>query len=284
MHYKLVKAVIKVSRTGNLLIIALTQLLASAFLISGETMASSLMNKRLWLLMFSTAAIAAAGNIINDYYDIKIDLINKPEKVVVGKDLKRRKAMALHTLFNIMGIAIGALLSWKIALVNLTSAFALWYYSNQLKRKAFIGNVVVAALTGMSIWIVGLLYSKFSMLLLLYTLFAFFFNLIREIVKDIVDMSGDKTFGCTTLPIIWGIRKTKRFMLWVTGVYYLTLLGLTAWYQDIQIMAFTSLLILPVGFIFYFLLKADTRKKFRKITVYTKIIMLLGVLSMALWI
>ena len=92
--------------------------------------------------------IAAAGNVINDYYDIKIDYVNRPNQVVVGRYLKRRAILFIHAGFNTLGILGGFLISWQIGLVNILAAGLLWLYSNQLKRLPLWGNLTVAILTG----------------------------------------------------------------------------------------------------------------------------------------
>src|SRR5690606_19798788 len=136
-------------------------------------------------------------------------LINKPERVVIGKSITRRYAILYHTLLSAAGVLLGFILSWKIAAVNIASANILWWYSNSLKRQPFIGNFVVALLTGIAIWLVDSLYKTGHMLIITYASFAFFITLIREIIKDMEDLKGDLTFGCQTLPIVWGMRRTK---------------------------------------------------------------------------
>src|SRR6185436_376966 len=130
------KALIKVTRFWNLLIIALAQLF-TAYCLVGYF---SVLSWKLYALSVSTTLIAAAGYIINDYYDIKIDLINKPDRVVVGKSMRRRYALFFHWLLSLMGVSLGFLLDWKIGLINTFSGFLLWWYSNFLKRKPFVGN------------------------------------------------------------------------------------------------------------------------------------------------
>ncbi|MFM6347881.1 MAG: UbiA family prenyltransferase, partial [Dolichospermum sp.] len=112
--------------------------------------------------------------IINDYYDIKIDLINKPERVVIGKSITRRYAILFHTSISVSGILLGLLLNWVIAGVNFASVFLLWLYSNQLKRQPFIGNLTVAFLTGFSIFLINLLYHTNNSFVIIYSLFTFF--------------------------------------------------------------------------------------------------------------
>lgn len=268
---------IQLTRFWNLLIIALAQYFTAYFLLSNSSLVFS---KEMALLSFSTIIIAAAGYIINDYYDVKIDLINKPKRVVVGRILKRRVAMIAHTVLNFVGIGIGLHLSWKLGALNFLCAFVLWLYSNQLKRIAFLGNLSVALLTGLSILIIGLFFEPDNILIMAYSLFAFAFTLIREIIKDIEDLKGDSTFGCKTLPVVYGVRKTKNIIYILS---YLFLIGLCTLAYVIVGLAMTYLclgLIIPIGYLTFKLYRADKISEYNFLSNYCKFVMLFGICTM----
>jgi len=269
-------AMLRLTRFGNLLIIGFAQTATAFFLVGSHTWQTF----SLWLLSNSTIIIAAAGYIINDYYDIKIDYINKPERVVIGKIIPRRFAILFHTLFSVSGIAIGFYLSWQIGVIHFFSAFMLWLYSNSLKRLPLIGNVVIAFLTSLSVFIIAVYYKTNFNLILIYALFAFFISLVREVVKDMEDLKGDITFGCKTLPILWGIRKTKFFLYTVLVVFVLIVLVLDSYFTILPSVYFMSFLFLPLAWFALRLHRADTVKDFRWLSNLSKMIMLLGIISM----
>ncbi|MEO5600835.1 MAG: geranylgeranylglycerol-phosphate geranylgeranyltransferase [Cyclobacteriaceae bacterium] len=267
----------RLTRVWNLFIIAFAQYFTAAFLIDLKT----IFDWRLFILSSSTVAIAAAGYIINDYYDVKIDLVNKPERVVVGKSITRRYAILFHTLLSFLGVALGLILSWKIAAVNFASATVLWWYSNNLKRQPFIGNFVVALLTGISIWLVDSLYKTGHTLILMYASFAFFMTLIREIIKDMEDLKGDNTFGCQTLPIVWGMRKTKLFIYVILSIFGFTVLLLNLYFGNLPLYYFFLFLLVPLLWFLLRLISADTKNDFAWLSRFCKLILLLGIFSMA---
>lgn len=267
----------RLTRVWNLIIIALAQYLTAAFLIHFRTV----IDPRLFILSVATLMIAAGGYIINDYYDIKIDLINKPQRVVIGKTITRRYAILFHTLLSIGGVFLGLFLSWKIAAVNFVSATILWWYSNSLKRQPFIGNLVVALLTGVAIWLVDSLYKTGHLLIITYASFAFFITLIREIIKDMEDLKGDQTFGCKTLPIVWGMRKTKFFIYLILAIFLITVTLLNFYYNNLPSNYFLLFLFVPMLWFLVRLITADTKKDFTWLSGFCKIILLLGILSMA---
>jgi 4-hydroxybenzoate polyprenyltransferase len=275
---QLILALFRLTRFWNLAIIAFAQYFTAYFLFHQRLLVFT--DFWLFLIVASTVMIAAAGYIINDYYDIKIDLINKPDRVVIGKTITRRYAIFFHTVISVTGVGMGLLINWKVGAVNFVSVFLLWLYSNNLKRLPLIGNLVVSLLAGLSIFLLSFLYEQYLPLVMTYSLFAFFMTLIREIVKDMEDMKGDTTFGCRTLPIVWGIRKTKSFLYGTILVFSFLVLWLD--YQQLKIswIYFIPLLFVPMSILFYRLLKADTKKEFYQLSQLCKIIMLLGICSM----
>ena len=264
-----IESLLKLTRFGNLVIIGITQYFTAAFLVDRTTLDDG----RLFLLSVSTVLIAAAGYIINDYYDVKIDYINKPERVVIGKNIPRRYAILFHVVLSGIGILIGLLLSWRIAALNVLSAFLLWLYSNNLKRLPFIGNFSVAFLTGMSVWIVDLLYRHGSALIVIYASFAFFMTLVREIIKDMEDLKGDNTFGCRTLPIVWGLRRTKFVIYFILAVFALTVILINQFYKALPLEYFLIFLFIPLLILLYRLIRADTTRDFAALSTFCKIIM-----------
>lgn len=270
-----IRALLRLTRFWNLVIIGMAQYFAAVLLIDKVL----IYDWRLFLLVISTTIIAAAGYIINDYYDIKIDLINKPDRVVIGKGVTRRYALFFHSLLSLTGIAIGFVLGWRIGVIHFMSVFLLWWYSNSLKRQPFIGNFVVAWLTAISIVLVNIIYYVNNPLVVIYALFAFFMTLIREIVKDMEDLKGDNTFGCKTLPILWGIRKTKWVLYLLLVLFSTLVLLLNAWAQ-LPLSYFLIFLFVPLALLLTRLIRADTRKDFYWLSQWCKIIMLLGIMSM----
>jgi 4-hydroxybenzoate polyprenyltransferase len=269
------KAFLRLTRFWNLTIIALAQYFAAIFFIDRN----ALYDLRLFFLSASTVMIAAAGYIINDYYDVKIDLINKPDRVVIGKGITRRFAILFHTMLSTGGVGIGLLLGWKVGVINFFSATLLWWYSNSLKRLPFIGNFSVALLTGFSIGIVNILYHVNSVEVIIYSLFAFFMTLIRELIKDMEDLKGDNSFGCKTLPILWGIRKSKYWVYGELAVFAGTVFIINEHYVLLPKYYFIIFLFIPLVLLLIRLIRADTVKDFHDLSQFCKLILLLGILS-----
>lgn len=250
---------------------------------------------RFILLCLATAATGAAGYIINDYLDVKLDLINKPLKVVVGQQISRRWSMFLHFLLNVLALICGYYIGDKVTLCIALAALLLWIYSVSLKRAFLSGNLLVA---GMSAFVLLIIYVYNTAIdlnkIVAYSIFAFLLSLIREIVKDAEDIRGDGKFDCKTLPIVLGIRKTKE-ILFYTGIVLLlsifTYTSLQAATYPFQ-MSFTrggllfymlAFVCVPLGVLLYLIRIADTTSDFHRLSSFCKLIMLTGMLSMVFW-
>ena len=269
---------LKLLRWNNLLIVMITQYAIAYFLIDSMIFQELLFNPKMLVLSISTVFIAAAGYLINDYYDIKIDYVNKPQRVVVGRFLKRRSIIILHATLNTLGIAGGFWVSWELGTINLIASGLLWLYSNQLKRLPFIGNLTVAFLTGLSVVVVYILFRESIFLIGVYAVFAFYISLIREIIKDMEDVEGDKKFDCKTLPIIIGIRNSKMIIYLIILLFILSVIALLQqepkfWW----ILSGLTVILTLLGFRLY---TADKNIDFTNLSKWSKQIMILGLLSL----
>ena len=272
---------LKLIRFQNLIIIFISQYFAAIFLLHGfSDWNSVLTDPYMFLLSISTLLIAAGGYIINDYYDVKIDMINKPERIVVGMLMKRRTAIILHTFINLTGIIAGFAVNWKVGMVCVIISFLLWLYSVWLKKTAFAGNILISLLSAVSLLLLTFYYHSNIEVILIYAVFAFFISLIREIIKDMEDMKGDAAFGCKTLPIIIGIRKTKT-ILFTLIIVFTAVLIVSGLRIQINVLAYLGLFVLPpLMWLSFSLARADSSRDFTRLSFLCKYIMLSGIVSM----
>lgn len=291
-------------RYQNLLFLALTQIFIKYGLFHPFGIDVALNSFNFALLVIATLCIAAAGNIINDIYDVEIDKINKPIKVLIGKKISERSANRLFIILNVIGVAIGFYLSNSIGKPGFAALFVvfsalLYLYSSYLKGIFLVGNLVVSALVAMSLIVVALFdllpaitpenqasQSAIFKIVLYYSLFAFFINFIREIVKDLQDINGDKKGGMNTLAIALG-RKRTITIVFLLGA--LMVLGVVLYMYEhlynyqILLLYFLFAIVAPL---LYFCLKswdAKTPKEYAFLSTLLKIITFLGICSIPLF-
>jgi 4-hydroxybenzoate polyprenyltransferase len=255
-----------------------------------------------FLLVLATVLITAGGYVINDYFDIKTDLINRG-KVIVGTKIPRRKAMTWHFVLNLAGIMIGFYISWKAGYLMMGSLFLivsglLYFYSASYKRQFLVGNLIVAFLTAAVPMLVAIyewpaLYRYYAinafeipdLSFVLwwvggFALFAFLTTLAREIIKDIEDFEGDKAYGRNTLPIVTGIRAAKGISMAIIVITIILLY--VVWYlyvRDLVTLTYVSAtIVIPLLFVIVQLAGSSTREHLKKAGNLMKLVMVAGVL------
>lgn len=261
----------------------LTQYTARIFLVGkGHSVWSSLLDKNQFLITLSTVLVAASGYIINDYFDVKIDQVNKPDEVIIGRYINRRQAMLAHQALNIAAAVISFSVSLKVFVVNILAMTLLWFYASVFKKQAFVGNFLVAGLTGASLVVMAVFYTENDLLINIYAVFAFGISLIREIIKDIEDIRGDKKYGSRTLPIIWGLRKTKTLVFIFMALFVAAVSSMGFALHNKKLLFSFLFLSFPFFYMAFRLYFADRKRHFSQLSTWSKIIMILGVLSMVL--
>jgi 4-hydroxybenzoate polyprenyltransferase len=249
--------------------------------------------------------LAAAGNTINDYFDQKVDRINKPDRLIVGKSIKRRVAMILHQVFNIVAVLIGLYLGWKsdsytIAAIPVLLATVLWIYSPMLKKMFLLGNFAVTlCVMAVPLW-VGLLetnaiWHEYADMLAdplglnrqcwnwiwAYTAFAALLTLVREAQKDLEDLAGDKESGFRTMAVQWGPVATGNYIKSILMITVaLAVVGLVMVFDLNWIATVVALVtcVLPMSLSFFTTARAASKSDYTRASKWTKLAMAGGLL------
>jgi 4-hydroxybenzoate polyprenyltransferase len=293
------KAIFRLLRIPNLLLMAFTMYSFRFFVIipilrfSGSS--SAVQEIYFFLIVLSVLLIAAGGYVINDYYDIEIDSVNKPEKMVVGAILSKEKAYLLFHFLSFTGILLSFFLSFfagikYIAIIHTGCALLLWLYAWKLKKILLAGNILISLLCVVTMF-VTVIYDDnawkaepVKILLAGYCTFAFLMSFIREMIKDMEDIKGDLAGGCQTLPIVTsqGIAKA------IVAAFILITIILLAYVQllqcesnDLKSMSYiTVMLQVPLVYLLIRVVKSDDKAGFHFCSLFAKLIMLAGILSM----
>jgi len=312
------KAFLKLIRWQNLLIVILTMILMryaviapliskiGVELINGNGDKSPMLLQlpflNFILLVFATVCITSGGYVINDYFDIKTDLINKG-KVIVGTKIPRHKAMMWHNIFNVAGVSAGFYISWKAGYIWFGALFLivsglLYFYSASYKRQFLIGNLIVALLTAMVPLLViffewpalykyyivhAVTLPEFNFIFYwigAFALFAFLTTLTREIIKDIEDFEGDAAYGRNTIPIVIGVFSAR--LVSVSLIIITVILLYLTWYffinDIITLIYLSAAIVIPLIYSIAVVLKSSSKKELHRASSVMKIVMLTGIL------
>jgi|TARA_B110000259_G_scaffold66120_1_gene77893 4-hydroxybenzoate polyprenyltransferase len=309
-------------RPLNLLIILVTMYIFKLGLINLFIQNPALNNFNYFLFVSATILITAAGYIINDIYDVKTDSVND-KKLIIGKNISKKSALNWYYILNLLSIIIIVYVSYFIgkitlALIFILTIIMLWFYSKSLKSTFLLGNLLVSGIIALSITniyffdilpVYNLNPSSGIILkiIIVFSLFAFITNLKREIIKDVIDINGDRSIDANTLPIKLGVKSTKKIIIFLNTVLILiisfwqyfqysvnkTFFDLSSFGEDInQIViwgtdSFSIFYVFSIQillFIFLFLcLSANIKKDYIKLSQIAKIIMMIGILAIPIF-
>ena len=300
---------LKVVRVQNLIFLALIQFVLQVAVLSPILQTygfdSTTNNLLLYLLIAGSVLIAAGGYVLNDYFDIKIDIINRPEEQIVGNKISRQHAMVMHQILTGAGIFCGLVLaylvrSFTIGFIFIVVPGLLWFYSASYKRQFIVGNIVVSFLAAISVLVVAInqlaaLQGEYGKLIFEtsiphqiyawiggFALFAFLSTWIREIIKDMEDEKGDREMECRTMPIKWGIKRTKLFLYCLICLTVLCLFLANSFFISFEgTMTLRYIifgLVLPFAALVYLIVVAKTPAEFHQASTLSKVIMLIGIL------
>ena len=309
---EIIKPYLRLLRVGNLAFLAILLFVMEKWVATPLLQLAQFSEQMPWwvltLLILSTVLIAAGGYVINDYFDVKIDRINRPEDLVVTRHITRDGAMRLFQILTAVGVAAGLAVawwakSWTLAMIYIVIPGLLWFYSASYKRQLLIGNIVVSFVSALVPLLVAIANADYLRHLygdaLQYTpitgqlyvwisgfaLFAFLMTLAREMVKDIEDITGDKEMECRTVAIVWGEKPTKM----IVSILLLITMALIA-YLIWAVLPFTSDwksfstryavfgLIVPLLCAIMLLWAAKTPLEYRRTQLVLKFAMFMGVL------
>ena len=272
---KKIIAIIRITRPINVIITFLSIVIAAFICSSGKTEVIKIIYAAV-----SGALAAAAGNIINDYYDIDVDKINRPDRPLVSKIIMPGEAVFLFIAFAAVSLFISCFINQTAFLIDLFALALLFFYSYKLKRTALLGNFAVAFLTGLAFIYGGVSVNNLKFAYIP-ALFAFLINLVREVVKDMEDIEGDKSAGVQTFPYLYGFKRSKQIILFVSALLIAsTFIPFIFRFYRIEYFIIIMALVNPLLiYSLKLLFKDDSKKSLGKISFILKMNMLAGLIA-----
>lgn len=278
------KQKISIIRPLNLIIVALTMLVVLLKYQNQQT-------ENYWLqmiyLIIPAVLTAAAGYIINDIKDIDIDKINKPGKNLIGTLVSQKEAYMVYAVLNSVSLAVSFLLNEQYAMINVCIIGMLYLYAVQLKSVPLFGNIIISICSALVIFCCDLIIDFKTDIgpinFISYIVFAFLITLIRELVKSIEDIEGDKSFGIKTYPVVLGIKATKILIFSLSGLIIISsgLYSFIAWGVSMYINSIIMGVITLLMFYFInFLSKAKEKTAYHKASNLLKGIIVIGLLNL----
>jgi 4-hydroxybenzoate polyprenyltransferase len=225
--------------------------------------------------------VAAGGYVINDLFDIETDRINKPEKLILSKHISLNSARIFYVILTAVGIVSGFLVGLGMGILCVVLAILLFFYSSDLKGEMLQGNLLIAMMAGMVVYVSSRgVYNVSNTYFGEYASVAFFITMVREIIKDIEDIEGDKAQDYKTFPVVKGIPKSKNLSIFFLVITFLMILLITLMTSSMTLMIYMGVFIIPaLIYVGVLILEAKQKSDFRKISNWLKTTMFLGLFS-----
>jgi 4-hydroxybenzoate polyprenyltransferase len=280
LFYKLL-SLLSVVRGYNISVLVAAQYLAAIFIFSPKKSARNVvLDLHLFYIVLATVFVVAAGYIINNFYDAKIDRINRPIKSKIDSYIKQETKLSLYFFLNFIGFLTAYLVSYRAAIFFATYIFGIWLYSHKLKKYPFTGSLVATILTILPFFAVFIYFGNFSKIIFVHAIFLFLVIMVREFIKDLESIKGAVANNYDTFPVVYGERRTKQISILLI---VLTLFP--------AVVLFTYPAISYMKYYFYFaavvlvyvsisLWKAKTRNHYTRLHTILKLLLLVGILSL----
>jgi 4-hydroxybenzoate polyprenyltransferase len=166
-------SLLSVVRGYNILVLVIAQYLVSIYIFSPKkSITNVVFDLHLFFVVFSTVCVVAGGYIINNFYDVKADIINRPIKSGLDNYVKQETKLSIYFFLNFIGFLVGFLVSWKAALFFSTYIFGIWFYSHKVKKMPIVGNLISAILTITPFFAIFLYYKNYSGLIFIFGFFG----------------------------------------------------------------------------------------------------------------
>lgn len=281
--YLKILSLFSVIRGYNILLIVIAQYLASIFIFSPEkSLRYVLLDLDLYLIVLSTICVIAAGYIINNFYDVETDRINRPIRAKIDAIVSQKIKLQIYFLLNFLGFFISLFVSWRAAVFFSVYIFLIWFYSHKLKKFPLAGLFSAAILAILPFFAIFVYYKNFSDIIFTHAAFLFFILLIRELTKDLENLRGDFTHNYQTIAVKYGERFTKTLItllvvLTLNPIYFLLRypeIGGMKYYFYISIVVLS-------GFVLLLWLHKGNQN-YRWLHLILKLLILAGVFSLAL--
>lgn len=270
-------------RGYNIVMIILAQYLASVYILAPDLpLRKVIFDLNLFVLVAASAAVIAAGYIINNFYDAEKDLINKPNKTMLDRLVSQRTKLSAYFVLNFLAVLLASYVSFRASFFFSAYIFAIWFYSHKLKRIPFVGNFVSAILAITPFFAVFVYYKNFETVIFVHAIFLFLLILAREMVKDLENMTGDLIQNYRTIPVIYGPKVSK---ICITLLVMLTLIPslLLIFNFDVGYMHFYFVGCNFFLLLFLFLLwRSDSKRHYVWLHNILKLIIIIGVFSILL--
>jgi len=271
-------SLISTIRGYNILVLVIAQYLASIFIFSPKkSLRDTILDVHLFYIILATVCVVASGYIINSFYDVKVDRINRPLKVGLENYVRQSTKLNLYFILNCIGFVFGWLVSWRAALFFAVYIFGIWFYSHKLKKFPLAGLISVTVLTILPFFATFIYFKNFSRITFVHAIFLFLVLMIRELIKDLQSMKGAIVNNYETFPVKYGEEKTKQLSIVLLIFTFFPIIVLFTYPELSYMKYYFYLAMLTLILVGFFLWKSTEKKQYIRLHNILKLLLLIGV-------
>jgi 4-hydroxybenzoate polyprenyltransferase len=274
-------SLLSVIRGYNILILIIAQYLVSIFIFSPEkSLPYVLFDLHLHFIILATVCVVSSGYIINNFYDIKVDRINRPLKAGLDTFVKQSTRLQLYFFLNFLGFLFGYFVSWKAGLFFSIYIFGIWFYSHKLKKYPLTGLISATTLTILPFFVIFVYYKNFSNVIFVHAVFLFLVIMVRELIKDLENMKGAIANNYQTFSVVHGEQKTKKLSIFLLLFSFFPIAILFRLPELSFMRYYFYVALITLFFVAAYLWKSKTTKQYQFLHNILKLLLLIGVLSL----
>ena len=275
---KKIFSLLSVIRGYNILVLIIAQYFVSIFIFSsGNSIRNVIFDFELLYIILASVCVVAAGYIINNFYDVKVDRINRPLKTGIDNYVKQETKLTLYFFLNFLGFTFGLFVSLRSAFFFSVYIFGIWFYSHKLKKHPFTGLISVTILTILPFFAVFVYYKNFSKIIFVYAVFLFLVIMVRELIKDLENIKGALANNYKTFSVVYGEVKTKQLSLLLLLFTFFPVTILLSHPALGAMTYYFYLALLTLTFVGFYLWKSTQQKEYTFLHNILKLLLLIGV-------
>lgn len=274
-------SLISVIRGYNILILVFAQYLAAIFIFSSKkSLRETVLDIDLLYVVLATVCVVASGYIINNFYDVKVDRINRPLKSSIDNYVKQSTKLNLYFFLNFLGFLFGWFVSFRAAFFFAVYIFGIWFYSHKLKKHPLTGLISATVLTILPFFAIFIYFKNFSKIIFVHAIFLFLVLMIRELIKDLQNMKGAIVNNYDTFPVRYGEKKAKQLSLFLLILTIFPMLILFNYPELSYMKYYFYLAMITLTLVAVYLWKSTETKQYIKLHNVLKLLLLIGVFSL----
>ena len=279
--FKKIFSLLSVIRGYNILVLILAQYLVSIFIFSKEkSLHNVVFDLHFLYIVLASVCVVSAGYIINNFYDDKVDRINRPLKTGLDNFVKQETKLRLYFFLNFLGFFFGFFVSWKAGLFFAFYIFAIWFYSHKLKKYPVTGLITATTLTVMPFFTLFIYYKNFSEIIFIHAIFLFLVIMARELIKDLQNMKGAIANNYETFTVVYGEKKTKKLSIILLFLTLIPSFFLFSYPELSYMKYYFYFALITLLFVTIYLWKSTKRNQYSSLHNVLKLLLLIGVLCL----